>query len=71
MPPDVLSAGIIVADYVCNPIPYLPGEGELVLTDRILLTIGGCAATSPSIWPGWRCPPPWSAASAATWPAGS
>jgi sugar/nucleoside kinase (ribokinase family) len=44
MPSDVLCAGIIVADYVCNPIPYLPGEGELVLTDRILLTIGGCAA---------------------------
>jgi sugar/nucleoside kinase (ribokinase family) len=41
---DVLSAGIIVADYVCAPIPHLPGAGELVLTERILLTIGGCAA---------------------------
>jgi sugar/nucleoside kinase (ribokinase family) len=43
-PSDVLSAGIIVADYVCAPIPHIPGAGELVLTERILLTIGGCAA---------------------------
>jgi sugar/nucleoside kinase (ribokinase family) len=41
---DVLSAGIVVADYVCNPISHLPAAGELVLTERILLTIGGCAA---------------------------
>jgi sugar/nucleoside kinase (ribokinase family) len=41
---DVLSAGIIVADYVCAPIPHIPAAGELVLTERILLTIGGCAA---------------------------
>ena len=46
MPPpsDVLSAGIIVADYVCAPVPHIPAAGELVLTERILLTIGGCAA---------------------------
>jgi sugar/nucleoside kinase (ribokinase family) len=43
-PSDVLCAGIVVADYVCNPIPHLPAAGELVLTERILLTIGGCAA---------------------------
>jgi sugar/nucleoside kinase (ribokinase family) len=43
-PSDVLSAGIVVADYVCNPISHLPAAGELVLTERILLTIGGCAA---------------------------
>jgi len=43
-PSDVLSAGIIVADYVCAPIPHIPAAGELVLTERILLTIGGCAA---------------------------
>lgn len=42
--PEVLCAGIVVADHVCNPIPHLPGAGELVLTDRFLLTIGGCAA---------------------------
>jgi sugar/nucleoside kinase (ribokinase family) len=43
-PSDVLCAGIIVTDYVCNPISHLPAAGELVLTERILLTIGGCAA---------------------------
>ncbi len=43
-PSDVLCAGIVVADYVCNPITHLPAAGELVLTERILLTIGGCAA---------------------------
>ena len=41
---DVLCAGIIVADYVCTPFPHLPGAGEVVLADHILLTIGGCAA---------------------------
>src|SRR5438876_7517125 len=42
--PDVLCAGIIVADHVCTPIAHLPAAGELVMTDRMLLTIGGCAA---------------------------
>src|SRR5438270_11191168 len=41
---EVLCAGIIVADYVCSPIAHLPAAGELVMADRILLTIGGCAA---------------------------
>src|SRR5437762_3905864 len=41
---DVLSAGILVADHVCTPISHLPAAGELVMADRILLTIGGCAA---------------------------
>jgi sugar/nucleoside kinase (ribokinase family) len=43
-PTDVLCAGIVVADHVCNPISHVPAAGELVLTDRFLLTIGGCAA---------------------------
>jgi sugar/nucleoside kinase (ribokinase family) len=43
-PCDVLCAGIIVADHVCNPIAHLPAAGEVVLTDRILLSVGGCAA---------------------------
>src|SRR6267154_1009654 len=43
-PSDVLCAGIIVADHVCAPIPHLPAAGELVTTERMLLTIGGCAA---------------------------
>ena len=43
-PTDVLCAGIIVADHVSSPISHLPEPGELVLADRLLLTIGGCAA---------------------------
>src|SRR5436190_20025890 len=42
--PQVLSAGIIVADHVCAPISHLPAAGELVMTDQMLLTLGGCAA---------------------------
>jgi sugar/nucleoside kinase (ribokinase family) len=41
---EVLCAGIVVADHVCTPIDHLPSAGELVLADRLLLTIGGCAA---------------------------
>lgn len=41
---EVLSAGIVVADHVCTPIPRLPAAGELVMADRLLLTLGGCAA---------------------------
>ena len=41
---DVLCAGIIVADHTCTPVDHLPRPGELVLADRLLLTIGGCAA---------------------------
>jgi sugar/nucleoside kinase (ribokinase family) len=45
-PPEVLSAGIIVADHVCTPITHLPAAGELVTADRMLLTVGGCAANA-------------------------
>lgn len=41
---DILCAGIVVADYVCTPVSHLPAAGELVLAERILLTIGGCAS---------------------------
>ena len=44
--PEVLCAGIIVADHVCSPVQALPGPGELVTADRLLLTIGGCAANA-------------------------
>jgi sugar/nucleoside kinase (ribokinase family) len=44
--PDVLCAGIVVADHVCTPISHVPGPGELVLSDSMLLTIGGCAANA-------------------------
>src|SRR6266508_1363208 len=43
---DVLCAGIVVADHVCTPIPKLPAAGHLVMADRLLLTIGGCAANA-------------------------
>ncbi|MBL8848659.1 MAG: sugar kinase [Planctomycetaceae bacterium] len=41
---DVLCAGIIVADHVCAPIAAIPASGGLAMTDRIDLTIGGCAS---------------------------
>ena len=41
---DCLCAGIIVADHVCEPIERVPGPGELVLTARTELAIGGCAS---------------------------
>lgn len=44
--PEVLCAGIIVADHVCTPIDHLPAAGELVMADDMLLTIGGCAANA-------------------------
>jgi sugar/nucleoside kinase (ribokinase family) len=43
---DVLSCGIIVADHVCAPISHVPASGELVMAERMLLTIGGCAANA-------------------------
>jgi sugar/nucleoside kinase (ribokinase family) len=44
--PDVLCAGIVVADHVCTPITKVPAAGELVMADGMLLTIGGCAANA-------------------------
>jgi sugar/nucleoside kinase (ribokinase family) len=41
---DCLCLGIVVADHVCESISHLPAAGELVLTPRTHLTIGGCAA---------------------------
>jgi sugar/nucleoside kinase (ribokinase family) len=43
---DVLCAGIIVADHVSSPISHLPAAGELVMAEKLLLTIGGCAANA-------------------------
>src|ERR1700739_4416713 len=43
---EVLCAGIIVADHVCTPISHVPAAGELVMAERMLLTIGGCAANA-------------------------
>jgi sugar/nucleoside kinase (ribokinase family) len=43
---DCLSVGLLVADHLCEPISHLPKAGELVLTDRLLLNIGGCASNA-------------------------
>lgn len=43
---DCLSVGVLVADHMCAPIARMPKQGELVLTDRLLLTIGGCASNA-------------------------
>jgi sugar/nucleoside kinase (ribokinase family) len=43
---EVLCAGIIVADHVCSPVTHVPAAGELVMTEKMLLTIGGCAANA-------------------------
>jgi sugar/nucleoside kinase (ribokinase family) len=41
---DCLSVGILVADHLCDPIDHLPAAGELVLAERLPLSIGGCAS---------------------------
>ena len=39
-----LSAGILFADVGCAPIDHAPSQGELVQTDRVELSLGGCAS---------------------------
>ncbi len=41
---DCLCAGIIVADFICAPVPRVPVAGALEMTDSISPAIGGCAA---------------------------
>lgn len=43
---EVLCAGIVVADHLCAPISRLPHAGELLTTDKMVLTIGGSAANA-------------------------
>ena len=43
---DVICVGILVADIVASPIDAIPAAGQLKLTDRFLLTVGGCAANT-------------------------
>ncbi len=43
---DCLCAGILFADYVCVPVPRMPGPGELVPTEGIQLALGGCASNA-------------------------
>jgi len=41
-----LSVGVLVADHVCAPIDHMPVPGELILTDELRLTVGGCASNA-------------------------
>jgi sugar/nucleoside kinase (ribokinase family) len=41
---DCLSVGILVADHLCDPIDHAPAAGELVISPRLPLAVGGCAA---------------------------
>ncbi|MBX3440592.1 MAG: carbohydrate kinase family protein, partial [Planctomycetaceae bacterium] len=40
---DVLCVGLITIDYVCAPLRRVPAPGELEMTDRIELCLGGSA----------------------------
>jgi sugar/nucleoside kinase (ribokinase family) len=42
----VVCAGIVVADHLCSPIDHVPGAGELVAADELVLNIGGCASNA-------------------------
>jgi sugar/nucleoside kinase (ribokinase family) len=41
-----VSVGLLVADHLCTPIARLPEAGQLVLSDRLPLTVGGCACNA-------------------------
>lgn len=43
---ECISAGILVVDHLCAPIAHLPAAGELVMSDRLPLSIGGCASNT-------------------------
>jgi sugar/nucleoside kinase (ribokinase family) len=43
---DCLSVGILVVDHLCSPIPRMPAAGELIMSDRLPLSIGGCASNT-------------------------
>ncbi len=42
----VVCVGILVADIACEPVPRMPDPGELVLTERIAMSMGGCPANA-------------------------
>jgi sugar/nucleoside kinase (ribokinase family) len=43
---DVICVGNLVADIFASPIDSMPRAGQLKLTDRFLLGVGGCAANT-------------------------
>jgi sugar/nucleoside kinase (ribokinase family) len=46
--PQVLCAGIIVADAIASPVDELPETGRLALVDSVQLHTGGCALSTAS-----------------------
>jgi sugar/nucleoside kinase (ribokinase family) len=46
--PEVLCAGIIVADAIASPVDDLPETGHLALVDSVQLHTGGCALSTGS-----------------------
>ena len=46
MPHECLSVGVLVADHMCAPLDRMPKPGELLVTEQLLLTIGGCASNA-------------------------
>lgn len=47
-PPEVLCAGIIVADAIASPVDVQPERGRLALVDSVQLHTGGCALSTAS-----------------------
>src|SRR3954453_6204045 len=45
-PPPVVCAGIVVADHPRTPTAPPPRPGELVMSDELVLNIGGCASNA-------------------------
>ncbi|WP_415408814.1 carbohydrate kinase family protein [Synechococcus sp. A10-1-5-9] len=43
---DCLCLGLLCADLVCHPVPALPNQGQLMETERMELSLGGCAANT-------------------------
>lgn len=43
---DVVCVGILVADIISSPVDAIPAAGQVKLTDRFLLNVGGCAANT-------------------------
>lgn len=43
---DCLCTGILFTDVACSPIERVPAEGELVVTERVQLCLGGCASNT-------------------------
>lgn len=43
---DVACVGILVADVFANPVPRLPGPGELTTTSSLVMSVGGSAANT-------------------------